>query len=152
MALLPTPLRQSLRKAAPWAALVFLVLLGAIQLIPYGMDHRRAPEPNPFKWRAPEAEALAKAACYDCHSNETVWWWAVKIAPFSWLAQSDIDEAKGKVNFSDWNGRLTGPRLRRALDHGMPPWYYSIAHPHTRLTEAQKQTLVDGFQASLPKP
>jgi cytochrome c553 len=31
----------------------------------------------------------------------------------------------------------------------MPPWQYTIAHPEARLTAAQKETLVQGFQASL---
>jgi len=147
-----TPPRSFLRKAAPWAAIGLLVLAGAIQLVPYGRDHTRLPAPNPFRWRSAEAEALARTACYDCHSSETRWWWAVKVAPFSWLAQHDISDARRHVDFSNWNGRLTGPRLRRALDRGMPPWYYTAAHPKAGLSEAQKQLMVDGFQASLAQP
>ena len=152
MAPVPTSRRRTLRQAASWAAVGFVVLAGAIQFIPYGQDHSRPPAPNPFQWRSPEAEALARSACYDCHSSETRWWWAVKVAPFSWLAQNDINDAKRHVDFSNWNGRLTGPRLRRALDRGMPPWYYAAAHPQARLSEAQKQKIVDGFQASVGKP
>jgi len=137
------------RKAALYAGSGLVLLLGAIQFIPYGRDHAQAPEPSPFHWRAPGAQALARAACYDCHSNQTRWWWAVKVAPFSWLAQSDIDEAKSHVNFSAWDGRLNAGGLQRALDRGMPPWQYTLAHRGARLSAGQKQELLQGFQASL---
>ena len=91
------------RKAALYAGAGLVLLLGAIQLVPYGRDHTQAAAPNPFHWRSPEAQALARAACYDCHSSETRWWWAVKVAPFSWLAQHDISDARRHVDFSDWD-------------------------------------------------
>lgn len=138
-----------LRKVGLWGTCGFIVLAAAIQFVPYGRDRTPAPAPNPFRWHAPEAEALAKAACYDCHSSETRWWWAVKVAPFSWLAQRDIDHGKHHVNFSAWNGRLTPAGMQRALDRNMPPWYYTAVHPEARLNDAQKQILVRGFQASL---
>ena len=137
------------RKTALYAGSGLVLLLGSIQFIPYGQDHTQAPEPNPFRWHSPEAQALAKAACYDCHSNQTKWWWAVKVAPFSWLAQSDISEAKSRVDFSAWDGRLNASGLQRALNHDMPPWQYTLAHPEARLSASQKQELVQGFRASL---
>lgn len=71
------------------------------------------------------------------------------MAPFSWLARSDVDEARAHLDFSAWNGRVAGPALQRALDHDMPPWPYALAHPEARLSDGQKQLLAQGFQASL---
>ena len=142
-------LRERLLKLALWAAIGAVVLAFAIQFVPYGLNRTPVPAPRPFQWRSPAAEALARAACYDCHSNETRVWWAVKVAPFSWLARSDVQRGQRHLDFSNWNGRLTAPRLQRALDRGMAPWYYTIAHPEARLSDAQKQVLVQGFQASL---
>jgi hypothetical protein len=133
----------------PFALLGGVVLFGVIQLIPYRPPQGQAPAVNSFRWQSPAAEALARAACYDCHSDETRVWWAVKVAPFSWLARSDIDEAKHHFNFSAWNGRLTVAKMRQALAHGMPPWQYTVAHPDARLSEVQKQELLQGFQAAL---
>lgn len=141
--------RHSLRKSVPWVLFYAVVLFGVIQLIPYRPASGQAPSASTFRWQSPAAEALARAACYDCHSDETRVWWAVKVAPFSWLARSDIDEAKHHFNFSAWNGRLTVARMRQALSHGMPPWQYSLVHPEARLSEAQKQELLQGFQASM---
>lgn len=133
-----------------WALAASPILLAAIQFVPYGRDYSPKPSPDPFRWHDPQAEAIARAACYDCHSNETKWWWGVKVAPLSWLAQSDIDEGRRKVNFSDWGKKpLSAKKLEHALNDGMPPIQYTIAHPEARITEAQKQALVKGFQASL---
>ena len=34
---------------------------------------------------SPATSALAVRACFDCHSNETVWPWYSNVAPVSWL-------------------------------------------------------------------
>ena len=135
---------------AVWATLGLAGLLALIQAVPYGKDRAPRPATNPFQWRDPGGEALARAACYDCHSNQTRWWWAVKMAPMSWLAQSDMDEGRSLLNFSAWNGRLTPERLDRVLHRGMPPVQYTLVHPEARLSEAQKRELVDSFRRSLP--
>ena len=147
-----TPLRRLLfrPKTAAWAAVGLAGLLVLIQAVPYGKDRAPQPATNPFKWQDAGGEALAQAACYDCHSSQTRWWWAVKVAPFSWLAQSDIQEGRSRLNFSSWDGRLTPERLNRALHRGMPPMQYTVAHPEARLSEAQKQELVASFRNSLP--
>jgi len=31
----------------------------------------------------------------------------------------------------------------------MPPFYYTLLHPEARLSEAEKQTLIDGLRATL---
>jgi hypothetical protein len=41
-------------------------------------------------------------ACYDCHSNKTVYPFYNNIAPVSWMLARDIKEGKGHLNFSEW--------------------------------------------------
>ena len=51
--------------------LIGLVLFALIQLVPYGRSHKNpsvVQEPN---WDA-QTRAIAKKACFDCHSNETL--------------------------------------------------------------------------------
>jgi hypothetical protein len=141
--------RRSLKKIALWTIVGLFALFVLIQFIPYGRDHTEQPATNAFKWSSPTAEAVAKESCYDCHSNETKWWWAVKVAPFSWLAQHDIDGAQEVFNFSEWNGVMTTEELRRAINDNMPPLQFTLLHPNAKLSDAEKQTLVRGFQASL---
>ena len=77
-----------------------------MQAIPYGRSsHTNPPTVNAFTWTDPQAEAIAKVSCYDCHSNETNWWWATNIAPFSWLVQADVDGGRARLNFSEYDGR-----------------------------------------------
>jgi hypothetical protein len=149
MAKTRTRRRRSGKKIALWTILGLIALFALIQLVPYGRNHTNAPATNPFIWDSPTAEAVAKKACYDCHSNDTKWWWAVKIAPFSWLAQHDIDGAKACVDFSAWSGALSTVELQSALKDGMPPLQFTLIHPNAKLSDAERQTLVRGFEASL---
>jgi hypothetical protein len=141
--------RRSLKKIAFWTILGLPALFVLIQFVPYGRDHSNEPGTNPFTWSSPTAEAIARKSCYDCHSNDTKWWWAVKIAPFSWLAKHDIDGAREVFSFSDWDGSLTTEELQNAVNSNMPPFQFTLLHPDAKLSDAEKQTLVDVFQASL---
>jgi hypothetical protein len=144
------------RHERSWKKILLWVIGGAvvafilIQLVPYGRTSHSNPEAtNPFVWTDPQAEAIAKTSCYDCHSNETKWWWATNIAPMSWLVQRDVDGARSSFNFSEWDGRLSVAELSEAIEGEMPPFQYTLIHPEAKLTEAEKQTLVAGFEASL---
>jgi hypothetical protein len=140
---------RSRKKIALWTVLGLIVFFVLIQFIPYGRNHTDPPATNPFQWSTPTAEAIAQKACYDCHSNDTKWWWAVKIAPFSWLTQRDVAKARQIVNFSDWSGAMSTAAMDRAVNGNMPPLQYSLVHPGAKLSAAEKQTLLRGFQTSL---
>src|SRR5450759_4922065 len=140
----------------PSRARTVLLVLGAllavfvlIQFAPYGRDHTNPPVTAPFKWSSAQAKAIAKRSCYECHSNKTKSWWAIKIAPFSWLAQHDISAGRARVNFSEWNGGLSAQGLQHALAHGMPPLQFTLLHPGAKLSAAEGQQLLAGFQQSL---
>ncbi len=142
--------KRSWKKIVLWTIAGLVILFALIQLIPYGHDHTDPPVTNAFKWSAPQTEAIAVRACYDCHSNRTRYWWGVEIAPFSWLAAHDVSDARARVNFSEWNGGLSTPELQHALNDNMPPFYFTAIHPNAKLSAAEQATLVNGFQASLP--
>lgn len=128
----------------------FLLL---IQIVPYGRNYTNPPVVHEPSWDNPSTRALAKRACFDCHSNETVWPWYSRIAPVSWLVRHDVNEGRGELNFSDWlNGGREGERadkIRKAIGTGeMPPLAYRVAHPEARLSDAEKQQLIDGLSAT----
>jgi mono/diheme cytochrome c family protein len=145
---------ESARAGRSWKRILLWVIGGAvavfllIQLVPYGRtSHTNPPASNPFQWTDRQAEAVARESCYDCHSNETEWWWATSIAPFSWLTQRDVDEGRARLNFSDWNG-MPVATIREVVEEGeMPPFQYTLIHPGARLTDAERQTLVAGYTA-----
>ncbi|HSB40227.1 MAG TPA: heme-binding domain-containing protein [Methylomirabilota bacterium] len=134
-----------------WLGITLVVALLAVQLVPYGRGHANPPARAEPRWDAPTTRALAVRACYDCHSNETVWPWYSHVAPVSWLAQRDVDEGRRKLNFSEWDraqkeARESAKTVRKGE---MPPWFYVLVHPDARLTGAETQALVAGLEATL---
>lgn len=131
-------------------AIVVAVLFVAIQLIPYGHDHNNPPVVQEPSWNSPETRALAVAACYDCHSNQTTWRMYTNVAPISWLAQSDVNSGRNNLNFSDINQHPVNVRhIVEAIQNGsMPPIWYTPVHPDARLSSSEKQALIRGIEAT----
>ncbi len=130
-------------------------LAALIQLVPYGRAHTNPPVTAEPKWDSPQTRALARRACFDCHSNETTWPWYSSIAPVSWLVQRDVDEGRSRLNFSEWGAAGKSREVREVgeviLEGEMPPAYYLLNHPEARLSTAEKQALAAGLAASLAR-
>jgi hypothetical protein len=101
--------------------------------------------------------ASLRAACYDCHSHETVWPWYARIAPVSWLVVSDVNEGRRHLDFSDWPTNSTRAtrlfdRINEVLDYReMPPAKYTLMHPAARLTDARRKELLDWTDTQVEK-
>ena len=128
-----------------------VVIFGLIQLVPYGRNHTNPAVQAEPKWDSPETRVLAERACFDCHSNQTEWPWYSNVAPLSWLIQHDVEEGRGKLNFSEWNRPQREVReAGRTVQRGeMPQWYYVILHPSAGFSQTEKETLVRGLNNSL---
>lgn len=136
------------------AAILLIVLAFLIQLIPYGHNHTNPPVVKEPNWNSPETRQIAQRACFDCHSNETVWPWYSNIAPMSWLVQRDVDVARSRMNFSDW-GRMSveaGEISENISEGEMPPFQYLLMHPAAHLSEQEKARFIDGINATLSQP
>jgi len=136
-----------------WMLFILALLFPAIQFIPYGHDHENPPIVHEPAWNSSQTRDLAKLACFDCHSNETVWPWYANVAPVSWLVAFDVRSGRRHLNFSDWRqGQREGEdarKLREAVLEGeMPPLQYWMVHTETRLSDQQKQQLADGLTAT----
>lgn len=95
-----------------------------------------------------------RAACYDCHSDETRWPWYAQVAPISWLIAHDVTAGREHLNLSDW---ATEParaaknldRINEVVDYReMPPAKYTLLHPQARLSEAQRKAILDWTDAA----
>jgi len=136
-------------------AILFLVgVLGLllIQLIPYGRDHTNPAVVSEPTWDSPATRATAVIACFDCHSNQTVWPWYSNIAPASWLIQRDVDEGRGHLNFSAWSNGEGSQSAEMVSSGEMPPFRYLLAHPEARLSDADKAAFIQGLIATLGGP
>lgn len=132
---------------------VLVVLAGlllAIQAVPYGRDHASPPVTGSPAWDSPRTEALARRACFDCHSHETRWPWYASVAPVSWRIRHHVDEGRAELNFSafDRPQREAREAAEVVREGGMPPWDYRLMHAEARLDEQEKLALVQGLQAT----
>jgi hypothetical protein len=128
--------------------IVGIVVFALIQFIPYGKQHANPLVVSEPTWDSQQTRDLAKTACFDCHSNETVWPWYSNIAPFSWLIYRDVAVGRNRFNFSDWqNSYIREPdELAAAVSEGeMPPLQYIPMHPSARLSATQKNQLAEGL-------
>lgn len=108
------------------------------------------PAAQSIQWDSPQTEAVLRRACYDCHSNETVWPWYSRIAPVSWLVNKDVNEGRKELNLS--NQRVGEEpdelleEIEERIDRDMPPASYIMIHPDAKLSEADKQALIEGVR------
>jgi hypothetical protein len=138
-----------MRRFLKWAVVVILVLFVVIQLIPASKTN--PPVTREVKWNSPETKALAVKACYDCHSNETVWPWETNIAPASWYLANHVAEGRNRLNFSEWDrpNSEVNDILRSVQDGNMPLWDYKLMHPAANLTQAEQDALIAGLTETL---
>jgi hypothetical protein len=95
-------------------------------------------------------ESILKNACYDCHSNNTVYPWYANIQPLGWLLANHIKEGKTELNFSEFGSyskrrqisKLNG--IANSIKDGtMPLSSYTIVHQTARLSKEEKTLLLE---------
>ncbi|MBD8083619.1 heme-binding domain-containing protein [Chryseobacterium caseinilyticum] len=103
-----------------------------------------------------EVAVLIKNACYDCHSDETVYPKYAQIAPISWSIKSHVNDGRRHLNFSVWksyNADLKKSMLEKSVqtiqNKTMPLPGYSVYHDEANLTAAQQKILTDYFESVL---
>lgn len=138
-----------MRKVMVRTGVAMLVVVGLLQLVPYGWSHPNPPVTQALEWADPGAESLARAACYDCHSNETEWPAYSYVAPASWLVRRDVELGRDELNLSelDQGGGHELDDAAETIEEGsMPPRQYTLLHPGARLSDAEEQQLIAAFQ------
>jgi hypothetical protein len=134
-------------KILKWLLLAAVV----IQFVPFGHTHTNPAAAGEPAWDSPQTRDLVRRACFDCHSNETVWRWYSHVAPVSWLVQRDVNEGRRHLNFTEWTQPQKHAKdvAEQVKEGEMPPWFYLPLHPAARLTDTEKQALIDGAAKSL---
>lgn len=136
-------------------ALIFLILLIVIQF--FTIDKTTKPidvstDILALTSAKPEISGILKTSCYDCHSNQPVYPWYTNIAPLSWWIKHHINEGSHHLNFSEW-GTYSKKRKNHKLDecvemlneNEMPLTSYTIIHKDAKLTNNQKNLLINWF-------
>lgn len=95
-------------------------------------------------------QSLLKIACYDCHSNNTIYPLYSRIQPGAWLMANHVKNGKADLNFSEF-GSYSLRRQRSKLksivsqvnDDEMPLWSYKLMHKDANLSKEQKELIID---------
>lgn len=132
------------------AVVVLVVVFAAAQLV---RPNRANPAIDPsrtIRAHMGSARALSEVldrSCRDCHSNETVWPSAARVAPLSWLMASAVTKGRQAMNFSEW-GSYPSDVQRTLLSascedvrSGKMPSLYTLVRPETRLTAKDIDTI-----------
>lgn len=130
---------------------VLIVMLIAIQFVPYGKNHSNPKTIGEPEWNSEETKATFFTLCGDCHSHATKWPGYSKVAPVSWLVQHDVDEGRKHFNVSMWGAqeKNEGEDAAHEYESGeMPPWIYTLPRPQTKLPQQEKAQFISGLKAT----
>ena len=138
--------------------IIVLVLLIVIQFIRPEKNQSAAATPNDIFTIHPSANdvtQLVKTACYDCHSNNTVYPWYSNIQPVAWWLDHHIEEGKKELNFSEF-GTYEPKKADHKLEElaevveekEMPLKSYTLIHADSRLTDSQRELIVSWAKAT----
>lgn len=106
-----------------------------------------------------DVSIILNKACYDCHSNNTIYPWYANVQPVGWWLANHIDDGKRELNFSEFMSYPIGKQYRKLeevnkqiKEDEMPLSSYTWIHRNAILTDAEKQTLtawVDGIRSEM---
>jgi len=111
-----------------------------------------------------DVNVILKKACYDCHSNNTVYPWYSKIQPVDWWLDEHIRDGKRAFNLDELGARPAWLRYHRMEDvkeqvekGEMPLNSYLWIHKDAILSEEEKakltgwaQGIMDNMKQTLP--
>jgi cytochrome c len=107
-----------------------------------------------------EVRAILTEKCADCHSDETRVPIYGRLAPMSWLLESDIVQGRAAMNLSQWDKYSTARQdafkasiAFRVRTHDMPLIQYRLVHWNAEITDTDIRTLTRwAEQASFQVP
>lgn len=141
--------------------IIFWILVGFALIQFFPIDRTNKPVDSATNFvdarKTPEKiGTLLKNACYDCHSNETVYPKYAFIAPVSWSVKSHVNEGREHLNFSVWetyNEDLKENMITKSIQtiqsKAMPMPGYIVYHKEASLSEAERALLIQYFEEML---
>ena len=130
-----------------------IVIIVLLQFFPVQKPEVVFENPNDFIVNVSVPENIStklKAACYDCHSNESKFPWYAQVAPSKWMVFKHINEGRNELNFSNWNILNKDDKVEILddistvlMDDEMPLKNYILLHPEAKLTEDEKEIIIN---------
>lgn len=140
--------------------LILLLIFLVLQIFrPERLDNLPSKSENFVQiYQAPEnIRLILNNACYNCHSNHTVYPWYFNIQPVGWYLNSHITDAREALNLSEFGNYSKRRRrskifgMKNSIEDGtMPLMSYQIMHPEARLQDADKKLLINWLDSLQP--
>ncbi len=133
--------------------LILLVALLVLQFIRPTRNQSEGRSENHIanKYSIPaNVSGILEKACYDCHSNNTVYPWYTNIQPVGLWLQNHVKEGKAELNFSEFLA-YSPKKARHKMDEviemvkegEMPLNSYTLIHKNADLSTEEKTALTD---------
>ncbi len=139
------------KKKIFWYTIIGLFFL--MQIYPVNRPEIIADNPNDLLKNEDVPEnisSMLRYACYDCHSNETIYPWYASIAPVKWIVYDHTENGREDLNFSDWNTLSKSDKIgvlddisEEVTDEKMPLKFYPITHKGAKLSKDDRQAIAD---------
>jgi hypothetical protein len=137
--------------------LIFLLLvLVMVQFIPALPENQVATSERSFTevYEVPlDVEQILQSACYDCHSGSAKWPWYSRVAPLSFWIGHHVEEGRGHIDFTKWTlyepeaaAHKLEEMAEEVAEGEMPLKSYTWMHAEARLSESQKERLINFFK------
>jgi hypothetical protein len=143
---------------------VLVVLFLLLQFYPRGAKNSSnisAAHINTVHTLPAEVGVVLKNACYDCHSNYTVYPWYASIQPVALWLGDHIDEGRKELNFSEFANYSLAKQYRKleeikdeVTEGKMPLESYTLIHQEAKLSAEDKLLLAswtDALRDSMQK-
>lgn len=107
-----------------------------------------------------ELGAIFRNACFNCHSNRTHYPWYSNIQPVAWWLANHVEEGKEHLNFSTFAQESLDDRVHqfeeiietvKEKEMPIPSYTWLGLHPEARLTDAQRQLIIDYCTVNIQK-
>jgi|GEM_PF-3448386 len=106
-----------------------------------------------------DVQPLFKAACFDCHTTQTVWPWYHAIPGVRQFIEGHVEEGRKALDMTKGFPFDSGSHLLKDLRRvagnvqrgEMPLRSYQWMHPDSRLTDAQRGVIVHWAQDSFDR-
>ena len=141
---------------------IIILIMVVIQFVPVKFENPTVLEEQSFftiNDATPEVKSLVYSACYDCHSSEVKFPSYTKVAPVNFWIKRHINRGTEELNFSEWGKYVLNGKANHKLEecvemiekNKMPLKSYTWMHEEAKLTEQQKQLLIDYFNGLISR-
>ena len=142
---------------------ILIGLLALLIIIQFFKPERNLSDDNTAsistKYALPDSvETILRKACYDCHSNKTVYPWYANVQPVAWWLNDHIKEGKRHLNYSSFTTRPLAIQFHKfeetvdEVEEGEMPlesYTWLGVHPDADLTASEREIVVSWAKAQM---